>query len=57
MKSFSFFTAFACSLGLLAAKLLKCQSSELLLRHSGGEHKVKYLLSVLPMWNFYIFLC
>ena len=59
------FTAFVCSLGLLlpdstivlAAKLSVCQNSELLLRHSGAEHKVKYLLPALPMWNSYIFLC
>ena len=32
---------------LLAAKLSVCENSELLLGHSGSEHKVKYLLPAL----------
>ena len=64
-KLLLFLTAFGWSLGLLLpdstillpAKLPVCQNSELLLRHSGGEHKVMYLLLALPMWNSYIFLC
>ena len=36
---------------LLAAKFSVCQNSDLLLRHSRWEHKVKYLLPAIPMWN------
>ena len=36
---------------LLAAKLSVCQNSDLLLRYSRGEHKVKYLLPATSMWN------
>ena len=51
-----FFLAFVCSLGLLlpdskfllAAELSVCQIMNcLLVRHSGGDHKVKYLLPVM----------
>ena len=55
-----FFRAFVLSLGFAwcydfaGCKLSVCQNSDLLLRYSRGEHKVKYLLPATSMWKFNI---